>query len=243
MKNIIFPTDLKNTNINTLITNNLKMSINEFKKLNLLKINLHVDTIKYKNEEYLNFCIACIFIINELNKIKDFKKYNKGYYTDFIRDIQVNNQIKSYKNSGYKKYLTCRLVNCTSNIIDKIPKKLLDIDIIIVPLYNKHIKMEFQLGTIKLDNNELTIVDKSKSKSSGFLTFLYNLLSPTCDVYTITYTGNIEDEHIIEFDNESLIYNVRETNKNILSQSKLIKKDINIPKYNFNYILYNKTYE
>ena len=243
MKNIIFPTNLENTNINTLINNNLKMSIDDFKKLNLLKINLNVDINKYKNEEYLHFCIACVFIINELNKIKNFKKYNKGYYTDFIRDIQVNNNFKSYKNCGYKKYLTCRLVNCNSIIINNIPKKLLDIDIITVPLYNKHIKMEFQLGTIKLDNNELTIVDKSKTRSSGILSFLYNLLSPTTDIYTITYTGNIEDEHIIEFDNESIIYNVRETNKNILTQSKIIKKDINIPKYNFNYILYNKIYE
>jgi hypothetical protein len=241
MRNIIYPTNIENKTIDELISNNLKISIEEFKKINLLKIKLHVDSNKYNNKDYLYFCIACVFIIDELNKITDFKNHIKSFHGDFIREFKTNNELKSYTNSGYKKILTCRLVNCYNNILDKIPKKILDIDIILVPLYNKNIKIPFQLGTIKLDNNELTIIDTSNS--TGILSFLYNLFSPTCDVYNITYSGNSDDRHSIEFDNDTITYTVAESSKNILNQAKIIKKDIKIHKYSFEYIVYNKIYE
>ena len=179
--------------------------------------------------------------IHELNKIGNLKHHIKSFHGDFMRDIKTNNELKSYTNFGYKKILTCRLVNCNNNIINTIPKKLLGIDIILVPLYNKIIKIPFQVGTIKLDNNELTIVDNSIS--SGMFSFLYHLFSPNYNVYNIIYSGNIEDRHLIEFDNNTLTYTVTESSKNILNQTKLIKKDIKIPKYSFEYIIYNKIYE
>lgn len=241
MRNIIHPTNIENKTIDELINNNLKISIEDFKKINLLNIKLHIDTNKYNNKDYLYFCIACVFVIDELNKIDNLKHLIKSFHGDFMRDIKTNNELKSYTNSGYKKILTCRLVNCYKNVLNKIPKKILDIDIILVPLYNKNIKIPFQLGTIKLDNNELTIVDNSTS--SGMFSFLYNLFSPRCDVYNITYSSNIEDIQSIEFDNETITYTVRESNKTMLNQSKNIRKDIKIPKYNFNYIVYHKIYE
>ena len=243
MKHIIFPTHIENKNIDELIKNNLKTTIEEFKNINLLKIKLHIDTNKYNNKDYLYFCIACVFVIHELNKISNLKHHIKSFHGDFMRDIKINDELKSYTNSGYKKILTCRLGNCTNDLINKIPKKLLDIDIILVPLYNKIIKIPFQIGTIKLDNNELTIVDKEASNSNGIFSFLYNLFSPTRDVYNITYSGNIDDIHTLEFDNETITYTVTESGKNMLNQSKNIKKNIKIPKYNFNYIVYNKIYE
>jgi hypothetical protein len=217
------------------------MSIEDFKTLDLLKIKLHIDNNKYNSQEYLEFCISCVFVIHELNKIKEFKECTRAFYTDFIRNIETNNELKSYNQVGYRKILTCKLVNCYGNILNKIPTKLLDIIIITVPVYNKNVKMPFELGTIKLDNNILSIVHKNAPNSDGLFSFFYNLLSNTCEKYHITYSGHVDDIQTIEFDNDSIIYTVIENNKNILNY-ETVKKEILIPKFDFNYIIYRKKY-
>jgi len=226
----------------TELNNNLQMSVDEFKKLDLSKLKLYIDNDRYNDIDYIHFCIRCVLIIKELNEIPNFKKHLKGFYGDYIRDIKTNNDLKSYSNSGYKKILTCRLINCSHELLKKIPEKIFDIHIIKVPLYNKHIKLPFQLGTIKLDNNELCIIDKDNSINNGFISFFYNLFSAKSNVYNLIYSGDSDDIHSIEFTHDTIIYNVKESNKTLLNSHNIMKKEIQLPKHEFDYIIYKKIY-
>ena len=231
-----------------LITTKLNMSIKEFEKIELKNVNINLEKLNlfiviknmYNTKEYLYFYFACIFIAEYLNKNLNLKIYIKSIYPEFIRNIKTGDNLKTYQASGFNKFITCKLINCSPNILKTIPKKLFNIPIIIVPLYDKKIKMPFQLGKIKLDNNELNIIEEN---NNNILSWLYKLFFTYEKNYIVTYCGNIEDTHTITYDNKKLTYTVTETSNNMLKSHTNIKKEIKIKKTTFDYIIYKKIYE
>jgi len=220
------------------IINKLQISDEEFEKLELKKVKINLKRLKLEMKildntiDYKYFYFGCIYIAKFLFKINNLKNHIQGLYPEYIRNIKANTDLKSYTNTGYNKFITCKLINCEQYLINKIPKNLLGINIIVVPLYDKVIKMPFQLGISKLDNNELNIKEKY---SSNF----YNLFFEKITYYVITYSGHANDDHQIEYDDKILNYTVTESADNTLIK-KNIKKEIIIKKRDFYYIVYIK---
>jgi len=220
------------------IINKLQISDEEFEKLELKKVKINLKRLKLEMKildntiDYKYFYFGCIYIAKFLFKINNLKNHIQGLYPEYIRNIKANTDLKSYTNTGYNKFITCKLINCEQYLINKIPKNLLGINIIVVPLYDKVIKMPFQLGISKLDNNELNIKEKY---SSNF----YNLFFEKITYYVITYSGHANDDHQIEYDDKILNYTVTESADNTLIK-KNIKKEIIIKKRDFDYIVYIK---
>jgi hypothetical protein len=221
-----------------IIKNKLQISDEEFENLELKKVKINLKNLKLEMKildntlEYKYFYFGCIYIAKFLFKINNLKNHIKGLYPEYIRDIKANTDLKSYTNTGYNKFITCKLINCEQYLINKIPKNLLGINIIIVPLYDKIIKMPFQLGRIKLDNNELNI---KETYSSSF----YNLFFKKITYYVISYSGHADDDHKIEYDDKTLNYTVTESTDNTLIK-KNIKKELIIKQRDFDYIVYIK---
>lgn len=229
-----------------LIRKKLNMSVEEFEQIDLSKINIDTEKLKlyinkniYDTTEYLYFYFACVFIAQYLNKNDHVKSHIKSIHPEFIRNIKQVDDAKAYENDGYNKFITLKLINFNQNLLNKMPKKLLNIPIIIVPLYNKIIKLPFQLGKIKLDNNELNI---SEENNNDLLSRVYSLFIKKKEEYIVSYSGNSNENHEIIVDGHKIIYKVIEPNK-ISFLPNNFKKEIRVKKRNFDYIIYEKAYE
>jgi hypothetical protein len=251
----MFPDTLHNKNILDLIPKYLNLSIEDFKNTEIFNLPLNVssgmslnfDITHDKSYDYKLFYTSCFFIENELKKIPNFNKYLTGLYPDFLRNIKndENQDGKGYVFKGHKKLLCCHFINAPQSFINEIPHKLLDVNILSFNLCDKTIKFEFQFTKFKLDNNELSIKERtSKQNNNLFETIVSFFTSQNINSIYINYTGIATNSHKIDYTDDSIIYTVIEKKEKCdsLKQFEVITNEIQVPKKNYKDIIYKKIF-
>jgi hypothetical protein len=205
--------DINEKDIKQLIVEKLDTSIEEFENTPINNLPMNFKMIDYHfgedakmiiNKKY--FMVASHFIELYLNTIKDFNIYSIGNYNHFDPEKGIKkDDPKQYELTGkVTKNIRCKLLMAPEELINSIPKKLLDIDIIIKNIVNKEVKIDFMHGTFNIDENklidfdvELTIAYENK------LLFLFNK-----NLVVSYYYGNADDKHEISYTDDSIIFTV-----------------------------------
>jgi hypothetical protein len=244
MEDLISKLKLTNESINQMELYDIPIS---FKGL---RVNFNSCNIKDDKNEYKKFYIAIYFIVLELNKIPGLKHYLKEYTTDFMRNIEPPNEdptknmedSKQYKMNGFKKILTVDLKNAPNEIVNKIPKNLYGVMIIPYNKIDKLIKFPFGLNIFKFENNNSLKISDDYRNDNGIFSFLYNIFYSKKNILKVSYSGYLGDDHIIEYEDNTITFIVKERTKRTIQQLESINRTIDIPKNNYEYIIYNKIY-
>ncbi len=235
--------DINEKDIKQLIVEKLDMSIEEFENTSLYNLPIRLKMIisffdedaKMKMDKKY-FKVASHFIELYLNTIKDFNIYSIGNYDNFKPEMIKKNDSNNYELTGnvIKKFY-CNLLMAPEELINSIPKKLLDIDIITNNTINKEVKIYFAHGTFNNDNKK--IIDFDASVSIAYKNKLLYILNNNL---VVSYDGNYEDKHEISYTDDSIIFTVTKIHRKYNCIEYLVSTSGSkiIPKKDYKYIIF-----
>ena len=240
IKNIT-ETDIITKNIKQLIIEKLNMSIEEFEKCNIHDLPIYqiyqngIMHPVYNDEKielkYKYLLTSSYFIKQYFSKyIKDFEKYccNCGvdwFNSDFDNDV--------------KNEISMLFINSPKKLIDSIPKKLLDINIIIKNIINVENKIDFSYNK-SIYKNGISINITNYNNKNWF----YKLLCPWKKL-KVSYYGNADDRHNISYTNDSVIITITQlhTKNNYMRYCVGTFGHKIIPKKDYKYIVFRHNHK